>query len=173
MTVNNVGTAENFRPPVQLSLIDAALSGPNDRLGPSAVRGADPSGGVFAIMARGETPKRVAVDLGEGPVFWRGMLMSGGQNGFARVVAKEAGYSIERNNRTLWLPNDRKGGQMFADLQFKPVRSEVCDFGCREVYFRNGELSVPQFASQEFKNGFKERKALYEGRQGQGASKNP
>jgi hypothetical protein len=78
------------------------------------------------------------------------------QNEVARNRARDAGLRLEKDERTLRIPNTLDGGRIFAQLQFQTSGvNDSCKDDCRVVGMANGPLPMPTQASAEFIKGFK------------------
>jgi hypothetical protein len=78
------------------------------------------------------------------------------KNEVARNRARDAGLRLDKDERTLRIPNTLEGGRIFAQLQFQTSGvNDSCKDDCRVVGMANGPLPMPAQVSAEFIKGFK------------------
>ena len=101
-------------------------------------------------------PKEVVVDLGDPRPKLIFDIPGPAENSVARNRARDAGLKLEKDERTMRIPNTREGGRIWAQMQFQTSGiSESCKVNCRVIGKANGALPMPAQVSPEFIEGFK------------------
>ncbi len=100
-------------------------------------------------------PSEVVVDLGDPHPKVLFDIKGPPENEVARNRARDASLHMEKDERTVRIPNTREGGRIFAQIQFQTTGvSDSCNVNCRVIGRANGRLPMPAKVSPQFIEGF-------------------
>jgi uncharacterized protein YaiI (UPF0178 family) len=101
-------------------------------------------------------PTEVVVDLGNPRPKMIFDISGPPENAVARNRARDAGLKLEKDERSMRIPNTREGGKIFAQMQFQTSGvNDNCNVDCRVVGAANGRLPMPSNMSPQFVEGYK------------------
>jgi uncharacterized protein YaiI (UPF0178 family) len=108
-----------------------------------------------SVSSTTSLPAEVVIDLGDPHPKILFDIKGPPENEVARNRARDAGLKLEKDERTLRIPNTREGGKIFAQMQFQTSGvNDNCNVDCRVVGKANGRLPMPAKVSPQFIEGF-------------------